>query len=1451
MTGENGKEMTTTDEGTSDRLGAFVNAIEREIDARGALPEVEVRCDFSYTLRLARDKASRKVVTVPEVFVNGATFPFRRGHKAVLRMKGDADALNEKVDFKVLSEVDGCFRPGTLTLLLAPPGHGKSSLLKSIAGVGKTAMSGQITYSGLTADELKARGICVNRLCEYVTQVDEHLPFLTVQETVKFSHENACVVNDRALYDDKVNRVIQLLNLDGCKDTIIGNNLIRGVSGGEKKRVTIAEAMVKNAQVLCMDEISTGLDAAVTYNIIAGLKEWAIRSRGTAIIALLQPTPEVVALFDEVLLLKEGAPVYHGPMNQVEKHFRNLGYTPPAAKSGTDLADWLVSMLVSPKQALYSAGTKMSENIPTSTDELAAAWRSTDLHAASSQQSRTPSDIELKTAFSQSQFSYAYPRSYGAHFSSVFKRQAQITLRNKLFLMARIFGACVVSFILGSVWFDLPLERGFEKLGMLLFCILHISFANFAELTFSVEQKFVAYKHLDSKLFPEVTYLSSWTFVHLPIAVVETLIFSCVLYPMVGLNLGFNHWAFFYFQLLVANIAMASFFRVIALLSKSMEVAQTYPGPFIAIMILFAGFLISPAKMGALKFMYWVSLFAYALRSLCQNEFLSGTYDTLVPNDTIFAQAIINNNPAYAGISYAQLCSQGIFPCSTMGEIILRTIGISSDTKYLWGGPGFCLGFFVLTFVLGLITLHHVRIQRNIGSSRVDDRFQDPSLEKVIQMVDGDEMQKAVSFTPMAISWKDLCYTVEVAKATPKKDGDGKKSKKKSNDANEAKSASDDSAPPTSESVTPPVGDDEKKSKKSSLFFFKSESKTTLKQLLHNVSSAAQPGRMLALMGSSGAGKTTLLDVIAGRKNTGFITGEIKLNGHGVKKETFARLTAYCEQVDLHNEFATVREALEFSAKLRLDKAEVSSATRAHFVDEALTILELDVIANRMIGSVGSEGGLAPGQRKVLTVAVELVSNAPVFFLDEPTSGLDSRSALIVMKEVKKVASQLGRTVISTIHQPSMEVFIMFDDMLLLQRGGYQVYFGALGPNGSTMVSYLQSLPIARTLPAGMNPASWMLDVLSGSDSSGASSEVVIGVVVGSDGMKRSSSTGNMKRSASGIQLDGLQLDKQFNMSPQGLAAAKLVDEISLRGATDPMFAFTSPYARSFKAQFSANLVRAHRSQLRDTSYNCGRIGILTILYILFGVIYLDIDTSDEAGVQSLVACIFMTTIFTGIIAMNSVMPVRVRERAVAFRERSSYMYGAISYSLSQATIEIPWILLISFLTVIPMYFLVGLIATPERLFFHILINFLVSFTFLSIGQAAACIAPTIETAQAVASALIPIFFLFGGLYLPEPQIPVYWIWAYYINPVSYAIQSVVAPQFERIDCTYPNGTCPTIEAFRGTYTEIVDTLDYVEAKYNISFADRWYACLYLSFFVVGMQVIHNIAFKTSKVVKR
>lgn len=233
--------------------------------------------------------------------------------------------------------------------------------------------------------------------------------------------------------------------------------------------------------------------------------------------------------------------------------------------------------------------------------------------------------------------------------------------------------------------------------------------------------------------------------------------------------------------------------------------------------------------------------------------------------------------------------------------------------------------------------------------------------------------------------------------------------------------------------------------------------------LLKGVSGYALPGSMTALMGSSGAGKTTLMDVIAGRKTGGQIRGKILLNGYEATDLAIRRCTGYCEQMDIHLETSTIREALTFSAFLRQDSS-VPEIKKYDSVNECLELLGMEDIADQIIRGSSVE------QMKRLTIGVEFAAQPSVIFLDEPTSGLDACSAKKIMNGVRKVANT-DRTIVCTIHQPSSEVFLLFDNLLLLKRGGQTVYFGDLGKNASLLIDYFEAAPGVEPLPHGYNPA--------------------------------------------------------------------------------------------------------------------------------------------------------------------------------------------------------------------------------------------------------------------------------------------------------------------------------------------------------------------------------------------
>ncbi|GME79243.1 unnamed protein product [Ambrosiozyma monospora] len=245
------------------------------------------------------------------------------------------------------------------------------------------------------------------------------------------------------------------------------------------------------------------------------------------------------------------------------------------------------------------------------------------------------------------------------------------------------------------------------------------------------------------------------------------------------------------------------------------------------------------------------------------------------------------------------------------------------------------------------------------------------------------------------------------------------------------------------------------------------------RRILDHVDGWVKPGTLTALMGASGAGKTTLLDVLANRVTMGVVSGQMFVNGH-LRDHSFQKSTGYVQQLDLHLESTTVREALRFSAYLR-QSSDTSKKEKDSYVESVIDVLNMGPYADAIVGVAGE--GLNVEQRKRLTIGVELAAKPQLLlFLDEPTSGLDSQTAWSICKLIRKLANN-GQAIMCTIHQPSALLIDEFDRLLFLAKGGRTVYFGELGDNCETLINYFESNG-APPCPPNANPAEWMLEVI-------------------------------------------------------------------------------------------------------------------------------------------------------------------------------------------------------------------------------------------------------------------------------------------------------------------------------------------------------------------------------------
>ncbi|KAI7976856.1 hypothetical protein EIK77_010087 [Talaromyces pinophilus] len=799
------------------------------------------------------------------------------------RLKGGSTTPTNRT---ILSDSHGCVKPGEMLLVLGRPGSGCSTLLNVLGNRrdGYTKIDGQVKYGSMDHKEASAyRGQIITN-----SENDIFFPTLTVAETMDFvtrmkvphripsgykSHDDARIATRDFLFS--------LLNISHTANTRVGNEFIRGVSGGERKRLSIIEAMATRGSIYCWDNPTKGLDANTALQYVQAVRKMTDLFGLASIVTLYQAGNGIYELFDKVLMLDQGKQIYYGPMKEARPFMEQLGFI---CADGANIADFLAgwSSLLFGLYPLFTSvmltldvtigvtvptERKIREGyeatFPRTTDDILARYNASDIKQRMQTDYGYPDTEEAKNNTREFKLTIREEKRPGVltKHSPVtvgfrtqlivsIQRQYQILRGDKVVLLIKQGTSLIQAFLSGSLFYNAPnTSTGlFLKSGAIFVALLFNCLVAQSEVTDSFFGRPVLAKHRKFALHHPAAYCLAQIITDIPIILTQVSVFSVVIYFLVGLRSSAEAFFTFWFVVLSATMCLTAFFRAVGAGFKTFDDASKFSGVSVTALLLYVGYMISKHKMHPwFVWIFWIDPLAYAYDALISNELYGTTIPCVGPN-------LVPNGPGY-GSTANQACTgvPGALPGATVvnGDQYLESLTYSHS--HVWRNVGIIWAWWAVYVVLTIIGTSFwkdtsnqtgpLTVPRELVKKTAMPRDQEAQaqtnsnghstpLSSDTEKLDGSLIQNKSIFT-----WRNLTYTVHTA--------DG-----------------------------PRV-------------------------LLNDVHGWVKPGMLGALMGASGAGKTTLQDVLAQRKTEGTIKGSILVDGRPLPIN-FQRSAGYCEQLDVH-----------------------------------------------------------------------------------------------------------------------------------------------------------------------------------------------------------------------------------------------------------------------------------------------------------------------------------------------------------------------------------------------------------------------------------------------------------------------------------------------------------------------------------------------------------------------
>ncbi|EDO02007.1 hypothetical protein SS1G_04483 [Sclerotinia sclerotiorum 1980 UF-70] len=778
-------------------------------------------------------------------------------------------------EVKILQDFRGVVKPGEMVLVLGRPGSGCTTFLKVIANqrFGYTGVDGEVLYGPFEAQEFskKYRGEAV-----YNQEDDVHHPTLTVGQTLGFALDTKTPRKrpngmSKGEFKEKViDTLLRMFNISHTRNTVVGNAFVRGVSGGERKRVSIAEMMITSGTVLAWDNSTRGLDASTALDYAKSLRIMTNIYKTTTFVSLYQASENIYKQFDKVLVIDDGREVYFGPTSEARAYFEGLGFKEKPRQTTPDFLTGCTDEF----EREYATGRSAADS-PHSPETLAQAFLDSKISTRLGEEmdvyrkqvaadKKAHDDFEVAILESKrkgASKTSVYSVPYHLQVWALMQRQYLIKWQDKFSLVVSWVTSITVAIVLGTVWLNLPTTSAgaFTRGGLLFISLLFNAFQAFSELASTMLGRPIVNKHRSYTFHRPSALWIAQIIVDTAFSAAQILLFSIIVYFMCGLVREAGAFFTFYIVILCGYLAMTLFFRTVGCLCPDFDYAIKFAATIITFFVITSGYLIQyPTEKVWIRWIYWINALGLGFSALMENEFsrldLNCTGSYLVPS-----------GPGYDNIDN-QVCT---LPGSVAGSNVVSgseyiTQSFAYKPSELWRNFGIIIAL-IAAFLFTNATLGEwVSFGAGGNAAKV---YQKPNKER-------DELNQA------------LAAKRDQRRATKSEEGGSEIS---------INSKAILTWEGLNYDVPTPNGE---------------------LRLLKNIYGYVRPGELTALMGSSGAGKTTLLDVLASRKNIGVISGDVLVDG--IKPgNSFQRGTSYAEQLDVHEGTATVREALRFSADLR------------------------------------------------------------------------------------------------------------------------------------------------------------------------------------------------------------------------------------------------------------------------------------------------------------------------------------------------------------------------------------------------------------------------------------------------------------------------------------------------------------------------------------------------------